>query len=670
MLQAVGLYGQASGAQNLHELSLEEILNLQVTSVGRKAQKVANAPAAVYVISQEEIRRSGAQTLPDLLKIVPGLMVARINANTWAISARGGAQQFANKMQVMIDGRSVYNRVYSGVFWELQDVLIEDIDRVEVIRGTGAVMWGSNAVNGVIHIITKKAQDSQGTQVAVGTGNEDVVFSSFRYGGKIGAKAHYRVWARQNHREYYFDRAPLLRYTLSGTNGQPQPGNDGYADGQSGDALRTGFRIDWTPTKADLVEVVGMGYGSRVDIEAFAIDGKGQNTRFRGDEDWRGGNVLGRWTHSHRDGSETMLQLWTDRSIRSNKLLEFDMSTGDIEMQHRRSVTENHELQVGAGVRVFGDTLRTFETRWFERPDSVDTLSYLSLRDEAKWFAGKLTLMGGVRLEHNVYTGFETQPTVRLLYAPSKPHTFWGAWSRAVRVPSRIERDLHAIELGGFRVNGVPGLIEVRRNDGYNSERNEEWTSGYRYQRRQSWSVDLALFHNKLTRLLSTEYGSVQMRREPELTLVLPVYSGNGRRGTSKGFEVQAMANPTPWWKVHGSYSYLSSFSYAVAGSLDPRLYLSGTEPRHQLKVRSLLNLGRNWEWDNTYIGVAGVSQVSLPSRNHLDSRLGYRPNRGMELSLTAQNLLNQRQVEFPSQLFQYAVPVRRTLIARWLFRF
>ena len=667
------LYGQPQAVSNVEpveDLSVEEILGLQVTSVGRKAQQVANAPASVYVITQEEIRRSGATTIPDILRIVPGLVVARINGNNWGISSRGGTRQFANKMQVMIDGRPVYNRLFSGVYWDSQDLLIEDIDRIEVVRGTGSVVWGSNAVNGVIHIITKAAQDTQGSQMTLGTGNEERAFSSYRFGGKIGEKLFYRVWGKQNYRQYYAPGSPLIRRNLVETPGQPRNFNDGSADDQDGSALRMGFRLDWQKSVRDIVQVSGMIYRNTFSVENWQLGAGAVASRLRLEDRTPGGNLLARWVRSNSIASETSVQFWADRSSRVNQLYSIRLDAIDFDLQHRRQLSEGNEIHFGAGYRLTTDSLTSTQAFRFREPTRTDSLSNVMIRDEHQWFSRRVTVSAGIRAEHNAYTGFEWQPAVKFLYTPTKSHSLWAGWSRAVRTPSRAEHDTETLPIGRPEFQGLPVLIDLTGNRRLQSERVREWSAGYRYQQRQKWSIDLNLFHNRLTRLGSLELGEMRVEFAPSLLLRQTVYTGNGREGTIRGFEFAGSASVKSWWKVHGSYSYLSAFSRTVAGSSDATAYTNGQEPRHQFKARSLWNLSQHWQFDVSGYAIDSIPAYQVPGKFRIDSRLGWRPTRSHDLSFIVQDWLDQRRLEFQSELYIYAVPVRRSMILRWTVRF
>lgn len=651
------------------DLSVEEILGLQVTSVGRKAQQVANAPAAVYVITQEDIRRSGAANVQDVLRIVPGLVVARINGITWGISARGGTRQFANKMQVMIDGRPVYNRLFSGVFWDTQDLMLEDIDRIEVIRGVGAIMWGSNAVNGVIHIITKSARDTQGSLMTLGTGVEEQAFSSFRYGGKVGDKLQFRIWGKQNYRQFYPSGTSLIRRNPVSTDGAPQDVIEQSVEDQSGIAFRAGFRLDWQRNNQEQMQASGMIYANDTHIAGWYFGANSTPTKLRIDENSPGGNFQLRWIRTGSSGSETAVQFWADRSIRDSQLYRIRLDTADVELQHRRQLSENHELHLASGIRFTTDNLVGRQAFRFGESSRTDPLSNVTLRDEWQWLNRRLIFSAGIRFEHNAYTGFEWQPASKLLFAPNKSHSIWGGWSRAVRTPSRSEHDSSSVGIGQSQFQGIPVLLEYQGNRAFRSEVVREWSLGYRYQRRQHWSIDLSAFHNRFDRLASLELGRLNVHTSPELRLSQSLFTANGREGSWRGFELAGSASLTSFWKLHGSYSFLSHYWRALPTSTDPQRSSSRDDPRHQLKLRSLWNISQKWQFDVSTYSIDAIPAVAVPAYVRVDTRLGWRPNRNHDVSFVIQNALNERTIEFQSELFGYAVPSRRTAILRWTVR-
>lgn len=658
-LAATQLLASTSLLAQKEDLSVEEILGLQVTSVGRKAQQVANAPAAVYVIAQEDLRRSGAANIQDVLRIVPGLVVARINGTTWGISARGGTRQFANKMQVMIDGRPVYNRLFSGVFWDTQDLMLEDIDRIEVIRGVGAIMWGSNAVNGVIHIITKSARDTQGSLMTLGTGVQERAFSAFRYGGKIGDKIEFLVWGKQNYREFYGAGTRLFRRNPVSAEGTSQQIEEQSAEEQTSDALRAGFRIDWQRNSQEQVQASGMMYASDAHVVGWAFGPNSMPTKLLLGENSPGGNFQLRWIRAGSRGSETAVQFWADRSIRDSRLYRIRLDAADAEVQHRRQLHENHELHLAAGIRFSADSLLGRQSFRFSESSRTDPLSNVTVRDEWQWFNRRLTFTTGIRFEHNAYTGFEWQPAGKLLFAPNKSHSIWGGWSRAVRTPSRSEHDSSSVLLGQNIFQGVPVLFEYQGNRQFRSEVVKEWSLGYRYQRRQKWSIDLNAFHNRFDRLASLELGQLNIQTTPEFRISQSVFTANGREGAWRGFELASSASITSFWRLHGSYSYLSQYWRALPNSRDPQRSSSQDDPRHQIKMRSLWNVSQNWQFDVSAYSIDQIPAFAVPAYVRVDARLGWRPNRIHELSFVVQNALNERTIEFQSELFGYAVPSR-----------
>ncbi|MFN0104339.1 MAG: TonB-dependent receptor plug domain-containing protein [Bryobacteraceae bacterium] len=659
------VHGQAAG----EDLSIEEILRTQITSVGRKAQQVAKAPAAVYVITQEDIRRSGATNIADLLRMAPGLVVGRINGSSWVISARGDARQFSNKMLVMIDGRSVYGRLFSGVFWNVQDVLLEDIDRIEVIRGPGAVMWGSNAVNGVISIITKKSQATQGGLVTLGGGTEDRAFAGFRYGGRRGDRLTYRAWGKFNAREYMRAGSAIYRpdpdYSQATRYLQREMG--GEADHAR--LWRTGFRIDWEKSARDTVTMLGELYEQSYMQNQWELSPQGQVLRYpSGEKPW-GGNILARWTRATSGDQDTTVQMWADHAAQSGVLYRLAASTVDADVQHRRLFSENNEVHIGGGYRLTADMIKSDAFR-FRQTSRSDGLWNGVIRDEHHLLGRKLMVSAGIRGEHNGYTGFEYQPSARLMFTPVKEQAWWLAWSRAVRTPSRSEHDLDNLPLGITYFQQAPLILQLRGNSAYQSERLKATEAGFRFQHRHHWSVDVALFDNRYTRLSTLELGELHLQFQPVLDLRQDLFFANGRSGISRGGEIAFSVSPRPWWRLHGSYSYLRGTSDPdpERQSLDGRHY--GLDPAHQAKLRSFWNLGRRWQADVSLFGVGRVPERRVAGYLRADTRLSWRPTRMQEWSFVTQDLFNNGRLEWEPDLYVYAIPTRRAVILRWTAQF
>jgi iron complex outermembrane receptor protein len=403
-------------AADLTGLSLDDLLKVEVEIVSRKAEPVAEAAAAVSVITGDDIRRSGAQTLPEILRLAPGVNVARQNGNFWAVSIRGFQDVFANKLLVLMDGRSVYTPLFSGTFWDVQDTLLPDIDRVEIIRGPGATAWGANAVNGVINIRTKSAVDTQGTLVSAGYGSELQGIFSLRHGLKLSDDLFLRLYGKHGNQDHLRTSAGLAS-------------NDGLRMG------RGGFRMDWLPPGGVELTLQGEVYGGKVENvyvvgpPVFNVNGVG------------GGHLLGRLERQIGDG-ELSVQAYYDRSVRQSIAFEEDRDTGDLEARYTFAVGSRHDLVVGAGYRVSSDDVANLPVVSFNPSERVTHLASFFFQDTIDLVPDRLTLTLGSKFQHNQFTGFEIQPSARLRFRPTEGQTVWAAVSRAVRTPSRTDDDV------------------------------------------------------------------------------------------------------------------------------------------------------------------------------------------------------------------------------------
>ncbi|HSS44518.1 MAG TPA: TonB-dependent receptor, partial [Thermoanaerobaculia bacterium] len=424
LLAALGLTLPASASAQTEEavrpptelkkLSLEELFEMEVTSVSKKPEKLSETAAAVHVVTDEDIRRSAAPSIPEALRDIPGIEVARVDSRQYAITARGFNGTTANKLLVLMDGRSLYTPLYSGVFWDAQDTLMEDIARIEVIRGPGATVWGANAVNGVINIISKSAEETQGLLVTGGGGNEERAFTGVRYGGKLGADAYFRVYGK------YFDRNDSVR-----PNGQDA--NDQFQMGQGG------FRVDWKPRADQLFT-----------LQSDVYDGSAEQPT-AGDIDLKGGNLLGRWTRHFSANSDLQIQAYYDRTERNiPPIFGEKLDTLDLDVRHRFLPAGGHDVVWGFGYRHTNDKVNNSPALAFLPPNQTRQLATAFVQDEITLVESRLHLTLGSKIEHNDYTGFEYEPSGRLAWTPSKEQTIWAAISRAVRAPSRIDRELFA----------------------------------------------------------------------------------------------------------------------------------------------------------------------------------------------------------------------------------
>src|SRR5215472_7794400 len=533
-LMLLGLFvgGNASaqspqGVPDISRMSIEDLMSMEVTSVSKRTQRVADAAAAVFVITQEDIRRSGAASVPQALRMVPGLEVARIDENKWAIGSRGFNGRFDNKLLVLIDGRSVYTPLFSGVYWNIQDVMLEDVDRIEVIRGPGATLWGANAVDGVINIITKPAQATQSGIVTAEVGTEERTAESVRYGGKLGPSAYYRIYTK------YFDWQPSIDAT-------GKTAHDGW------DAVRGGFRVDVQPSKPNSFTLQGDLYHSNYN-ETLTIPSLNPpySSTFPNDGDYQGGNVLGRWNHSF-SRSSTSLQVYFDNTnVVDNSLFTDHENVYDIDFQHDIHVGESQELVWGLGYRSIQDSNGSSSTVSLQPSHSKLNQFSSFLQDEISLFDRKLRVTFGSKFEHNDFTGFEWQPNVRFLGNISKDQSVWAAVSRAVRTPALTEEGLRLNEavvppgsVNPPNPTPFPVVAAIFGSRQFKSEDLVAYEVGYRVQATKSLSLDIAAFYNNYTNLRSAEPGQPFVEGSPVPTdIVQPFVASNKMSGGTYGIE-------------------------------------------------------------------------------------------------------------------------------------
>jgi iron complex outermembrane receptor protein len=657
---AAGTPAQSQQAvPDVSKMSIEDLMNVEVTSVSKHTQRVADAAAAVFVITQEDIRRSGAASIPEALRMVPGLQVARIDENKWAISSRGFNGRFDNKLLVLIDGRSVYTPLFSGVYWNVQDVMLEDVDRIEVIRGPGATLWGANAVDGVINIITKPAQATQGGIVTAEAGTEERASESVRYGGKIGKSAYYRMY------EKYFDWAPSIDAT-------GKTANDGW------DAVRGGFRIDTQSSGRNSLTVQGDLYHSNYN-ETLTIPSLNSpySSTFPNGGDYSGGNLLGRWNHAF-SGSSTSLQVYFDQTNVADKSLFTDHeSVYDIDFQHNIHLGEFQELVWGLGYRSIQDTNGSSFTVSLQPNHSALNQFSSFLQDEISFFDRRLSVTIGSKFEHNDFTGFEVQPNIRLLGNISKDQSVWAAVSRAVRTPALTEEGLRLNETvippGVVSPAPFPVVAAIFGSPKFKSEDLLAYEVGYRVQATKSLSLDIAAFYNNYTNLRSAEPGAAYPEGNPIPTdIVLPFVASNKMGGGTYGIEPFIEWKVLPQWRLQGSYSYLQMDIHKNKDSQDPTAdNPDGESPRHQFNVRSSIDLPKHLEQDLSLRYVDNLSALNIPSYYSLDFHLGWRPGTHLELSFVGQDLLNSRHLEFvPEFINTTPTEVRRSFSGRIAWKF
>ena len=618
---------------DLTQKSLEDLMSIDVTSVSRKEQKTSQAAAAVFVISREDIGQSGALNIPDLLRMVPGLDVAQIDGANWAISARGFNGQFSNKLLVLVDGRTVYTNTFAGVFWDSQNVPLGSIERIEVIRGPGAAIWGSNAVNGVINIITLSAADTQGANIAANAGNGSIGPERLGYGGKVRNFGAYRVYAEG------FEVNVLP--TLAGLNGQ----DDWHL-------VHGGFRTDTTISAKNSLTTEGEVYvgnaGELAFIPLSLQPPKSATVVLR--DLFSGWNLLTRWNRSFSPGSEATLQVYFDRTSRGDTTYSIGLNTFDIDFQHHIIWGTRQDIVWGLGYRDSADdispTLRVSAT-----PQVRHTQLFSSFaQDEIAIRPDRIHLSLGARLADNDYTGFDFQPSGRLMWTPDSRNSIWAAVSHADRIPARSDTD--------FRVNfeaipgpgNVPILVSLFGNPNQKNEQVTAFEMGYRTSLTSRFSLDSTVFYNRYRDLVSVEPGATRIETNPApIHLLIPSSFGNGLFGEAQGIETFAKWRVTRLWTLDPGYEFFSLHLHKFVGSQDTGS-VYGTEggtPDHQAQLRSNLDLPWKLQWNASAYFVNRLPAQSIPSYTRLDAGLIWRAGESVSLSLEGQNLLKDLHPEF-----------------------
>jgi len=648
---------QPAPLRDLTQFSLEDLMNVQITSVSKKEQKLSKAGAAVYVITQEDIRRSGATNIPDLLRMVPGVHVAQINTHTWAISIRGFTDKYGDKVLVMIDGRSVYTPLTSGVNWDQQDVPLEDIERIEVIRGPGGTVWGANAVNGVINIITKSSRTTPGGLVRAALGSQEGVQGLVQYGGRIDAKGTYRFFGD---------------YTNFGN--APAPTGQAVTDGWH--KSHAGFRSDWELSPKDTVTVQGDLFQSR---EAQTIDTLLTNNlpseAILDDQiTVASGNVLGRWEHTLPNGSGTTLQVYYDHYDRTERGLGETRNTIDVDFQHQLTLGSRNTLVWGGGYRVTGDNLTPGYAVRYVPTQRRDNLFSAFVQDEIR-LTPSLWLTIGTKLEHNAYTGLEFEPSTQLVWNMTPHQTLWASASRAIRQPARADSDIRAdVAIVPLDQGGV-GVVELTGDPTRKAERLYDVEVGYRAQATPRLSLDLTTFLSYYHGLQTNEPGIpffINGRAGPYL--LLPTLFEDNARARNYGAEVFANWNVTPRWRISPGYSFLQMHVAGDPSTQDPDPGAIAREtPKHQFQIRSFLNLTRRLEWEAAIYQVGRLKDGGdgpTPSYTRLDSRLGWRLGESLELSIVGQNLLSPAHAEYHDAFTILHSLAPRSVFAKVIWRF
>jgi iron complex outermembrane receptor protein len=625
------------------DLDLDDLLNVRVTSPAKKDQAITDVPAAIYVIRENDVKRTGATSIAEALREVPGVHVGRTNAGTWAISARGFNDNLANKMLVLIDGRSVYSPLHSGVYWDVQDTFLEDLDRIEVIRGPGGTLWGANAGNGVVNVITKNAEDSQGWLIT-GGGTEDRGFGGARYGFKASEDVAIRVYAKYADHDNAVQGADPSRTAFD-----------------SWWMARGGFRADWKAGHDDRVTFMGDYYEGLVKerltnplLTAPFIEGIDNRM------DVRGGDVLLRWQHDINPSSNISAQLYYDCTFRAEALFLDVLHTVDLDVQHRFSPLDGHDVVWGLGYRIYRSLTNgsfAFNVTPEERSDDVASAF---VQDDITIVKDRLRLALGSKFEYNDYSGFEYQPSARVTWTPDAHHTAWGSVSRAVRTPSIIDDDgrLTPVVLGG----GLPIAFSIFGNHEFQTEHLLAYEAGYRTRPVEAVSIDAALFYNRYDRLRSGEVGTAFLEANPPpVHAVIPVNLRNGLHGETRGVEVAVAVQAATGWLLQGNYTYLHMNVNDTP--------TNQREPCQQAWVRSAMDLPWNLSFDVIARYVGDLLTFDVEEYVEADVRIAWQDEaKRLEAAIVGQNLVHPSHAEF--QVAGQRSDIQRGIYASLTWRF
>lgn len=617
------LHAQGAGLE-LTALSPQELAEIEVVSPGRKPESLLNVPAAVSVITREEILSAGVTTLADALRLAPGVHVARISSHRFAVGIRGFGSRLSRGVLVMIDGRSVYTPLFAGTYWEVQDVFLPDIERIEVVRGPGGTLWGANAFNGVINVITRRASQTTGPLVAARSGTVERGYVGARHGAFISDAFAASVYGQATWR--------------SALHREAGPEFDDWR------LMTGGFQLDGTVGRSRLELHGNVGSGTLGQETTATFFTPPYARTLRDDTHVSGAHILSRATFDLRAAGSLQLQAYWDRTTRSEASFSEERDTVDLSLQHRMRLPFGQEVVSGVGWRTSRDDTGGLPSTVFTpNARTIDILN-IYLQDEIS-LSRDLAVVLGTKVERNDYTGYEWQPSARLLARPARGQTLWAAVSRAVRTPSRLERDL---TLAAVLDPDQPLFARVEPNPGFVSERVVAYETGWRVQPRRDVWFDVAFFLNDYERLVSVEpFPAVTGGELPGTTI--PYRFGNGVEGRGRGGELSAGWSPVPWWTLAGTYSYLSLDLHASEGSRDTTTAAAteGDGPRHQGTLRSSWSLPGRTRLDATFRALSRLPNQRVPGYATLDLKLTVRPLDGLDIGIVGQNLLTDRHPEF-----------------------
>jgi iron complex outermembrane receptor protein len=632
------------GPGALKNLSLEQLSQIEVTSPSKEPTPAFHSPVAIYVITGDDIRRSGVTTIPDALRLAPGVEVAQIDSSKWSIGIRGFGTRLSRDVLVLIDGRTVYTELHAGTYWEVQDTLLEDIDRIEVIRGPGGTIWGPNAVDGVINIITRSSKDTQGALASAGGGNQQEGFLNARYGGETSGGLTYRFY------EKAFLRGP-----------EYHPDGDNFDQWRG---IQGGFRMDWRSGSRDAFTVQGDIYtqkdGEQVSLSTYTppVNIPSQD----GFENASGGNVLFKWNRTLSDSNNFQFQVYYDRTDRTEPNLAENRDTVDADFIERTKLGDRQQLIYGAGARVtqgrFDEVVSGLVFYPFHQTDYLLTAF---LEDDVNLVDNRLMLTAGTKILNTNYTrGILFQPSVRLMWTPTGTQTFWTSFTHAVRTPSDAEEDFYLSTYVGTAPGGLPFFARFNGNKRFAPELLNASEAGYRQMIAKNIYFDLAGFFNHYHDLFSEDVtGGESLQTTlpfptpvppPSPYILLPAQFQNDLYGATYGGEIAPEWRPAPFWRLRGSYSFLRTSLHAAPSPSSIPLGSAqdnGSSPGHEVTVDSGFDIAKKLQLGLIYRYVSALPYQGVHGYSTGDARIGYRIGSHVEFSLVGQNLFQPYHVEY-----------------------
>jgi iron complex outermembrane receptor protein len=617
----------AGSVASLKEMTLEQLSQIEITSVNKEPTPAFRTPAAISVLTGDQIHQSGLRNIPDLLRLIPGVNVARIDSSQWAIGIRGFQGKLSKSVLVLIDGRSVYTPLFAGVYWDMQDVMIEDIDRIEVIRGPGGTIWGSNAVDGVINIITKNTRDTRGMVVTAGTGSMDQADLDWRYGGGDD-KLSYRIYGKG------FSRAP-----------EQHPDGRNFDDWRRG---QTGFRLDSQLSATDQLTISGDVYGGEAG-QALQVSSYAPPAipTVYADRTFNGQNVMAAWQRKLASGGDIQLRAYFDRTERHELNYREIRNTFDIDFIHHLTLPRN-DVTWGLGARIS-------PSHYFQTVPTVDFVPHRQtynifsafLQDEITLVPDRLSFTVGSKFENTTFSGFNAQPSARLAWMPTERDTVWAAVTRAIRTASRIE---DGFSYSFLQSPAIPLYLRLLGDGGFTQEKMLGYETGIRHSFSNHGSLDLSLFHDRYHDLLSVEAATPFVETSPNPAhLVLPIYFRNGIAANTTGGEISGLWDLKPWWRVQASYALALVDARHEPGSIDASTVkqLEGDTAAHSVVVRSTFQIPHNFDIGLTYRFVSAIPDQKVESYSTGDISAGWRPHNSVEFRVVGSNLFSPAHAEY-----------------------